>query len=68
LSYPAAFGAGAVLMLVAVALSWRMPRRRALPLQGGPLQGGPLEGGPLGAGPPKRGPSKGDMHESTSVE
>jgi len=73
LSYSAAFGAGAVLMLVAVALSWRMPRRRALPLQGGPLQGGPLqggplEGGPLGAGPPKRGPSKGDMHESTSVE
>jgi MFS family permease len=46
LSYPAAFAAGAALMLVAAALSWRMPRERAS----------------------NGGPSKGDMHESTSVE
>jgi MFS family permease len=48
LSYPAAFGAGAALMLVAAALSWRMPRDQVAT--------------------PRRGPSKGDMHESTSVE
>jgi MFS family permease len=30
LSYPAAFGVGAALMLVASALSWRMPRGRAV--------------------------------------
>ena len=48
LSYAAAFGAGASLMLVAAALSWRMPRGAAAPSTGGP--------------------SKGEMHESTSVE
>jgi len=48
LSYAAAFGAGATLMLVAAALSWRMPRRLAPPSTGGP--------------------SKGEMHESTSIE
>jgi MFS family permease len=48
LSYPAAFGAGAALMLVAAALSWRMPRDQVA-----------MSG---------RGPSRGDMHESTSVE
>jgi MFS family permease len=48
LSYPAAFGAGAALMLVAAALSWRMPRDQIATS--------------------RRGPSKGDMHESTSVE
>jgi MFS family permease len=48
LSYPAAFGAGAALMLVAAALSWRMPRDQVATS--------------------RRGPSKGDMHESTSVE
>jgi MFS family permease len=53
LSYPAAFGAGAVLMLVAAALSWRMPRDRA------PSSDGETS---------KRGPSKGNRHESTSIE
>jgi MFS family permease len=53
LSYPAAFGAGAALMLVAVGLSWRMPRGKAGLLQKRPSKGGP---------------SKGDMHESTSIE
>ncbi|HEY9470152.1 MAG TPA: MFS transporter [Propionibacteriaceae bacterium] len=48
LSYPAAFGAGAALMLVAAALSWRIPRDQVA-----------MSG---------RGPSRGDMHESTSVE
>ena len=48
LSYAAAFGAGAGLMLVAAALSWRMPRGVAAPSTGGP--------------------SKGEMHESTSIE
>jgi MFS family permease len=48
LSYPAAFGVGAALMLVAAARSWRMPRGQAVPS--------------------KEGPSKGDMHESASVE
>jgi MFS family permease len=48
LSYPAAFGAGAALMLVAAALSWRMPRAQVATSRSGP--------------------SKGDMHESTSVE
>jgi MFS transporter, DHA1 family, multidrug resistance protein len=48
LSYPAAFGVGAALMLVAAALAWRMPRGRAVP--------------------PNGGPSKGDMHESASIE
>ena len=48
LSYPAAFGVGAALMLVAAALSWRMPRGQAAPS--------------------KEGPSKGDMHESASVD
>jgi MFS family permease len=48
LSYPAAFGAGAALMLVAAALSWRMPRDQVATS--------------------RRGPSKGDMHESTTVE
>jgi MFS family permease len=47
LSYPAAFGVGAALMLVAAGLSWRMPR---------------------GQVPSREGPSKGDMHESASVE
>ena len=46
-SYPAAFGVGAALMLVAAGLSWRMPR---------------------GQVPSREGPSKGDMHESASVE
>jgi len=53
LSYPAAFGAGAALMLVAVGLSWRMPRGQAGLSQKGPSQ---------------EGPPKGDMHESTSIE
>ena len=53
LSYSAAFGAGAALMLVAAALSWRMPRDRAVSPDGGTFKGGP---------------SKGDTHESTSVE
>jgi MFS transporter, DHA1 family, multidrug resistance protein len=53
LSYPAAFGAGAALMLVAAALSWRMPRDHAVSSDGGTS---------------KRGPSKGDMHEPTSVD
>jgi MFS family permease len=48
LSYPAAFGAGAALMLVAAALAWRMPRDQLATS--------------------RRGPSKGDMHESTSIE
>jgi len=48
LSYPAAFGVGAALMLVAAALSWRMPRGQAVPS--------------------KEGPSKGERHESASVE
>jgi MFS family permease len=48
LSYAAAFGVGAALMLVAAALSWRMPRSQPVPS--------------------KEGPSKGDMHESASVE
>jgi MFS family permease len=48
LSYPAAFGVGAALMLLAAALSWRMPRGQAVPF--------------------KEGPSKGDVHESASVE
>ena len=48
LSYAAAFGAGAGLMLVAAALSWRMPRGVVSPSTGGP--------------------SKGEMHESTSIE
>ena len=52
-SYPAAFGAGAALMLVAVGLSWRMPRGHE---------------GLSKQGPSKGGPSKGDMHESTSIE
>ena len=47
-SYPAAFGVGAALMLVAAALSWRMPRGQAVPS--------------------KEGPSRGEMHESASVE
>jgi len=34
LSYPAAFGVGAALMLVAAALSWRMPRSQAAPSKG----------------------------------
>ena len=34
LSYPAAFGVGAALMLVAAALSWRMPRSQAGPSRG----------------------------------
>ena len=42
-SYPAAFAAGAALMVVAAGLSWRMPRDRGTA-------------------------SKGEMHESTSVE
>ena len=53
LSYPAAFGAGAALMLVAAALSWRMPRDHAV------WSGGETS---------RRGPPKGDMHESTSIE
>jgi MFS family permease len=53
LSYPAAFGAGAALMLVAAALSWRMPRDHAV------WSGGETS---------RPGPPKGDMHESTSIE
>jgi MFS family permease len=34
LSYPAAFGVGAALMLVAAALSWRMPRSQSAPSKG----------------------------------
>ncbi|HEX5908733.1 MAG TPA: MFS transporter [Propionibacteriaceae bacterium] len=34
LSYPAAFGVGAALMLLAAALSWRMPRRQVAPSKG----------------------------------
>jgi MFS family permease len=58
LSYPAAFGAGAALMLVAAALSWRMPRDRAVATDGGSTDGGTS----------RSGPSKGDRHESTSIE
>jgi MFS family permease len=39
LSYSAAFGVGAALMLVAAALSWRMPRGQAAPPKGGPAKG-----------------------------
>jgi len=39
LSYPAAFGVGAALMLVASALSWRMPRGRPVPSKEGPGKG-----------------------------
>ena len=49
LSYPAAFAAGAVLMLLAAGLSWRMPRERAA----GSSEGGPSEASPSGAGPYK---------------
>ena len=40
LSYPAAFGVGAALMLVAAALSWRMPRGQAAPSKEGSGEGG----------------------------
>ena len=53
LSYAAAFGAGAVLMLVAAALSWRMPRDQRLSPKDRRSRGGP---------------SKGEMHESTATE
>jgi MFS family permease len=53
LSYAAAFGAGAILMLVAAALSWRMPRDQRLSPKRGRSRGGP---------------SKGEMHESTATE
>jgi MFS family permease len=53
LSYAAAFGAGAVLMLVAAALSWRMPRDQRLSPKNRRSRGGP---------------SKGEMHESTATE
>jgi MFS family permease len=53
LSYAAAFGAGAVLMLVAAALSWRMPRDQRLSPKRGRSRGGP---------------SKGEVHESTATE
>jgi len=53
LSYAAAFGAGAVLMLAAAALSWRMPREQRLSQKRGRSQGGS---------------SKGEMHESTATE
>ena len=53
LSYAAAFGAGAVLMLVAAALSWRMPRDQRLSSK---------------ERRPRGGPSKGEMHESTATE
>jgi MFS family permease len=53
LSYAAAFGAGAVLMLVAAALSWRMPRDQRLSEENGR---------------PRGGPAKGEMHESTATE
>jgi MFS family permease len=53
LSYAAAFGAGAVLMLVAAALSWRMPRDQRLSEENGR---------------PRGGPAKGEMHESTASE
>ncbi len=39
LSYPAAFSVGAALMLMAAALSWRMPRGRAVPSKEGPGKG-----------------------------
>ena len=39
LSYPAAFGVGAALMLVAAALSWRMPRGLPAPSKEGPAKG-----------------------------
>ena len=39
LSYPAAFGVGAALMLMAAALSWRMPRGRPVSSNGGPPKG-----------------------------
>jgi MFS family permease len=53
LSYAAAFGAGAVLMLVAAALSWRMPQGQTPSSKRGWSRGGP---------------SKGEMHESTAIE
>ena len=53
LSYAAAFGAGAILMLIAAALSWRMPRDQRLSPKRGRSRGGP---------------SKGEMHESTATE
>ena len=53
LSYSAAFGAGAILMLVAAALSWRMPRDQWLSPKNRRSRGGP---------------SKGEMHESTATE
>jgi MFS family permease len=34
-SYPAAFAVGAGLMVIAAALSWRMPRGRPAPAKGG---------------------------------
>ena len=39
LSYPAAFGVGAALMLVAAGLSWRMPGGQAVPSREGPSKG-----------------------------
>ncbi len=53
LSYAAAFGAGAILMLVAAALSWRMPRDQRLSPKRGRSRGGP---------------STVEMHESTATE
>ena len=53
LSYAAAFCAGAILMLIAAALSWRMPRDQRLSPKRGRSRGGP---------------SKGEMHESTATE
>jgi MFS family permease len=58
MSYPAAFAAGAALMLVAAALSWRMPRDRP---ESSNRESSNRESS-------KGGSAKGDMHESTSVE
>ncbi len=47
LSYPAAFGAGAALMLVAAALSWRMPRDQVATSSTGPSKGDMHESTPV---------------------
>jgi MFS family permease len=47
LSYPAAFGAGAALMLVAAALAWRMPRDQLATSRRGPSKGDMHESTPV---------------------
>jgi MFS family permease len=47
LSYAAAFGAGAALMLVAAALSWRMPRDQVATSRTGPSRGDMHESTPV---------------------